>query len=185
MYSKKKQALLIIDMINDFEFKHGEQLIPYAMRAAHTIKSMKEQLKSERIPIIYVNDNYGRWQSDFRHIVSHCAEQPVRGQPIAKLLQPEQDDYFILKPQYSGFFCTPLHLLLDHLSIQSLILTGVTADMCVQFTANDGYMRGYDLHIPADAVASQTNSRNDHALELMKHVLKADISQWSSSYTSK
>ncbi|WP_304523996.1 cysteine hydrolase family protein [Bacillus sp. JCM 19034] len=76
------------------------------------------------------------------------------------------------------FFYTPLQLLLDQLNIQSLILTGVAADMCVQFTANDAYMRGYQIHVPSNAVAAQTETRNEHALQLMKHVLKADVSPW-------
>ena len=100
----------------------------------------------------------------------------MRGSPVAKLLRPdEEDDYFVLKPKHSGFFSTTLHTLLDYLGARTLILAGFTADICVLFTANDAYMRDYHLLIPSDCVASLDPRENEHALEQMKRVLKADI----------
>ncbi|MBP3949871.1 cysteine hydrolase family protein [Bacillus suaedae] len=173
--SDSRYALLVIDMINDFEFSTGKELYPFALEAGKQISILKEKLKAKNIPIIYVNDNYGKWQSDFRHLVSHCVEQPVLGQPIAKMMCPNKEDYFILKPQFSGFFATPLDLLLTHLKVDTLILTGVTGNMCVLFTANDAYMREYKLIIPSDCIASETVDINDQSLQTMKKVLKADI----------
>ncbi|MFC0469587.1 cysteine hydrolase family protein [Halalkalibacter kiskunsagensis] len=178
-----RYALLIIDMINDLEFSSGYQLFPYALQSAKNIATLKERLKKHAIPIIYVNDNYGKWQSDFRYLVSHCLKENVRGKPIAEIMEPEEDDYFVLKPKYSGFFATPLQLLLDHLQVNTLIITGVAGNMCVQFTANDAYMRDYKLYVPADCVASNTIETNDHALQLMEDVLKADISPSSTILT--
>jgi nicotinamidase-related amidase len=171
-----RYALLIIDMINDLEFSSGYKLFPYALQSAKNIATLKNRLKKQGIPIIYVNDNYGKWQSDFRHLVSHCINEDVQGKPIAKIMQPDEEDYFVLKPKYSGFFATPLDLLLDHLHVNTLIITGVAGNMCVQFTANDAYMRDYNLFVPSDCVASNTIETNEHALQLMKNVLKADIS---------
>jgi nicotinamidase-related amidase len=174
--SAPRYALLIIDMINDLEFSSGYQLLPYALTSAKNIATLKRTLKKEGMPVIYVNDNYGKWQSDFRHLVSHCLEENVRGKPIAEIMKPDDDDYFILKPKYSGFFATPLDLLLTHLHVNTLIITGVAGNMCVQFTANDAYMRDYQLMIPSDCVASNTPETNEHALNFMEEVLKADIS---------
>lgn len=176
MNTTPRYALLIIDMINDLEFSSGSNLLPHALDAAGHIAHLKKHLKMQGFPVIYVNDNYGRWQSDFRHLVSHCLNEDVRGKPLAQMMNPEEDDYFILKPQYSGFFATPLDLLLAHLNIDTLILTGVTGDMCVQFTANDAYMRNFKLLIPSDCVASQTTEVNQSAIHTMKAVLKADVS---------
>ncbi len=171
-----RYALLIIDMINDLEFEDGSYLFPHAYETAKNISTLKKRLKHSGIPTIYVNDNYGKWQSDFRTIVEHCIKQDVRGRPIAELMKPEEDDYFVLKPQFSGFFATPLELLLEHLQVDTLILTGVAGNMCVQFTANDAYMRNYKLIIPADCVASNTVETNEEAIHLMRDVLKADVS---------
>jgi nicotinamidase-related amidase len=168
-------ALLLIDVINDLEFPGGESLLQHALPAAHNLASLKKRLKRQGVPIIYVNDNFGRWQSDFKKIVSHCSEDGVRGQPIAELLAPEEDDYFVLKPKHSGFFSTTLDLLLEYLGARTLILTGMAGNNCVLFTANDAYMRDFNLVVASDCVVSIRSEENDYALKQMQQVLKADI----------
>ena len=125
--------------------------------------------------MIYVNDNFGRWRSDFRRQVVHCLRANSRGREIVALLQPEEEDYFVLKPKHSGFFSTTLDTLLRYLGSKTLILTGVAGNFCVLFTANDAYMRDYELIIPSDCTASNTAEENRQALGLMKKFLKADI----------
>src|SRR5919202_793539 len=124
--------------------------------------------------LIDVIDNFGKWQSDFNKLLKHCLEEGVCGKPIAALLKPEEDDYFVLKPKHSGFFSTTLDILLDYLQVKTVILSGLTADICVLFTANDAYMRDFNLIIPEDCVASTDPEENRHALEHMSRVLKAD-----------
>jgi len=99
----------------------------------------------------------------------------VRGRPIAELLRPREEDYFVLKPKHSGFFSTGLDTLLKYLGAQALIITGVATNNCVLFTANDAYMRDFELAIPSDCVAANTDEDNRYALEQMRSVLKADI----------
>ena len=82
---------------------------------AERIAALKRRAKAAGIPAIYVNDNFGRWQSDFNAQVEHCLNDGVRGQPLAELLRPDEDDYFVLKPKHSGFFSTTLDILLDYL----------------------------------------------------------------------
>jgi nicotinamidase-related amidase len=171
---KAEVALLLIDVINDLEFDGGEKLLKYAVSMAEKIAGLKKRARQAEIPIIYVNDNFGRWQSDFNKILKHCLTDDVRGKPLAELLRPEEDDYFVLKPKHSGFFSTTLDTLLDYLKARTLILTGVAANICVLFTANDAYMRDFHLVIPSDCVASNTAEENEHALKLMQQVLKAD-----------
>jgi nicotinamidase-related amidase len=167
-------ALLLIDVINDLEFENGQELLEHALPMARQIATLKRRAKAAGIPAIYVNDNFGRWQSDFNKLLKHCLEDDVRGKPLAEMLRPAEDDYFVLKPKHSGFFSTTLDTLLEYLKARTLILAGVTADICVLFTANDAYMRDFNLVIPADCVASANRAENEHALELMKRVLKAD-----------
>lgn len=168
-------ALLLIDVINDLEFEGGRELLQHALPMAERIAALKRRAKEAGIPAIYVNDNFGKWQSDFNKILTHCLEDDVRGQRLAEILRPKEDDYFVLKPKHSGFFSTTLDTLLEYLQAKTLILTGVTADICVLFTANDAYMRDFNLVIPPDCVASPNEEETEHALELMKRVLKADV----------
>ena len=171
---KSEMALLLIDVINDFEFPDGERLLSQALPAARSIAALKRRVQVDGVPVIYVNDNFGRWRSDFRAQVEHCLRDGVRGQPIAELLRPGDDDYFVLKPKHSGFFSTTLDMLLQYLGVQTIVLTGIAANICVLFTANDAYMRDYHLIVPRDCVASNTEDENRHALEQMADVLKAD-----------
>jgi nicotinamidase-related amidase len=168
-------ALLLIDVINDLEFENGRDLLKHALPMAEKIAALKQHARRAGIPAIYVNDNFGKWQSDFTKLLSHCLEDDVCGKPLAEILRPEEDDYFVLKPKHSGFFSTTLDTLLEYLKARTLILTGLAGNICVLFTANDAYMRDFNLVIPSDCVASNTPEENEHALKLMKTVLKADI----------
>lgn len=168
-------ALLLIDVINDFEFDGGETLLKFALPAGKQIAALKRRAKEIGIPVIYVNDNFGKWQSDLNKIVSHCLKDGVRGEPFVKLVLPDADDYFVLKPKHSGFYCTSLELVLEHTGAHSLILAGIAGNNCVLFTANDAYMRDFKLFIPADCSVSIVAEDNEYALQQMKKVLKADI----------
>ena len=172
---KSDIALLIIDCINDLDFPGNEELLKYVMPMAHQIATLKRHAKLAKVPVIYVNDNFGRWQSNFNTQVEHCLKDNVPGKAIVELLKPEDDDYFVLKPKHSGFFCTSLEILLNHLGAKTLILAGIAGNICVLFTANDAYLRGFKLCVPRDCVASNTENENLAALEQMEKVLKADI----------
>jgi nicotinamidase-related amidase len=129
--------------------------------------------KKAGVPVVYVNDNFGRWKSDFRRTVEHCARHG-RGHEVVESLRPEENDYFVLKPKHSGFFSTTLETLLRYLETQTLILTGIAGNFCVLFTANDAYMRDFDLFVPSDCTVSNTKKENGSALALMRKFLKAD-----------
>jgi isochorismate hydrolase len=171
---KSPVALLIIDTICDFEFEGGAQLFENALPMAKKIAALKKRAKEQKIPCIYVNDNYGKWRSDFKKLLENSLEKENRGAEIAEILKPDEDDYFVLKPKHSGFFSTTLDTLLAYLGAKKLILTGVAANICILFTANDAYMRDFDLIIPADCVASNSQEETDYALRYMAEHLKAD-----------
>jgi nicotinamidase-related amidase len=172
---KSPIALLLIDVINDLDFPEGEQLLAHALPMAKKIVTLKRRAKESHIPVVYVNDNFGRWRSDFNAQVEHCLNDGTRGQEIANLLRPDAEDYFVLKPKHSGFFSTTLDILLGHLDTKVIVLAGMAANICVLFTANDAYMRDFRLVVPNDCVASNSESENRHALKQMQSVLKADI----------
>jgi len=176
---KSEAVLLLIDVINDFDFEEGEQLLKLALPVGKNIAELKKRAKAAGIPSIYVNDNFGRWQSDFKKIVAHCSRDDAKGKSFVKLLLPDDDDYFVLKPKHSGFYSTTLELLLTHLGARNLILTGIAGNNCVLFTANDAYMRDFKLFIPADCVVSNTEQENQHALKQMETALKADVTAGS------
>jgi nicotinamidase-related amidase len=172
---KSDVVLLLIDVINDLEFAGGEKLLPHAIPMADALAALKRRAKAAGIPVIYANDNFGRWRSDFRSLVKHCLEIDVRGKPIVSKLVPEDDDYFVLKPKHSAFFHTNLEILLRYLGAQTLILTGIAGDICVLFSANDAYMRDFEIIVPPDCTASENPDSNWQVLGLMQRVLKAQL----------
>ena len=172
---KSKVALLLIDVINDFEFEDGAKLFKNALPMARKLAALREKAKKENVPVIYVNDNFGKWQSNLKNILEHAIHEKVRGSEIVELLKPdEEEDYFVLKPKNSGFYSTTLDILLEYLQCKTLILTGVATDNCILFTANDAYMRDFSLVVPSDCVAAVDAEENKHALKHIKRVLKAD-----------
>jgi nicotinamidase-related amidase len=168
-------ALLLIDVINDLEFPEGRDLLKSALPMAEKITLLKRRAKEAGIPAIYVNDNFGKWRSDFKKLIRHCLEDRVCGQPLVERLMPEEEDYFVLKPKHSGFYSTTLDVLLDYLGAKILILTGIAGNNCVLFTANDAYLRDFYLAVPSDCVVSNSVEENWSALDQMKKVLKADV----------
>lgn len=168
-------VLLLVDTINDFDFSQGDKLLRFALPAAKRIAALKKRLRRNGVPAIYVNDNFGRWQSDFKRQVELCIGDESLGAEVARLLIPAEDDYFVLKPKHSGFFSTSLDVLLSFLGARKLIITGFAADICVLFTANDAYMRDYEIVVPADCVASETAAARRAACLQMKRFLRADI----------
>jgi nicotinamidase-related amidase len=172
---KSPVALLLIDVINDLDFPEGRELLEHALPMAKRIAALVERARKSEVPVVYVNDNFGRWRSDFSAQVEHCLAEECIGRPISRLLKPTPNDYFVLKPKHSGFFCTTLDLLLRHLEARTLIFTGVAADICVLFTANDAYLHGYKIVVPRDCVAANARDKTDMALTQMGSILKAKI----------
>jgi nicotinamidase-related amidase len=164
-------ALILIDVINDMEFESGKALLENALPAARNLARLKARAKDAGVPVIYVNDNFGKWRSDFRQQLGHVLEDGVLGEPIAKLLRPDDQDYFVLKAKHSGFYHTQLDLLIDYLQVRTVVLAGFATDMCVLFTASDAYLRDLEIIVPADCSASVSKENHENALEHMSRVL--------------
>ncbi len=159
-----KTALLILDMINTLDFPEAPRLLKTALPAAVAIQKLRIRLRKKNIPVIFVNDNFGHWRSNWHEVYDLCTSDKSRGKEIAHLLKPEKDDYFILKPKHSGFFETALDALLKDLKVSHLVITGIAGNICVLFTANDGHMREYKITVVKDCVAS--NSARDQSFAL-------------------
>jgi nicotinamidase-related amidase len=169
-------ALLLIDMINDLAFPEGGRLLRRALPMAERLAELAARARRARVPVIWVNDNFGRWRSDFRTLIAHCVRPGARSRPIIeRLAPPASEDYFVVKPKHSGFFDTTLELLLRHLGTRTVVLTGMATEICVLFTANDAYMRDFEIVIPRDGVASSNTAGHTQALALMQSALKARI----------
>jgi nicotinamidase-related amidase len=168
-------ALLLVDVVNPMDFDGADALLPHAVRAAKAIAALKRRTRDAGIPTIYVNDNFDQWHLGFRELVEYHRRPEARGRELIEIVAPDaSSDHFVLKPMHSGFFQTPLEVLLQRLGARTLIVTGIAADICVWATAHDARMRDYDLLIPADCVAAEQVEWTRSTLARAERVLHAD-----------
>ncbi len=161
-------ALLIIDMISSWDFVDADKLARAAVAVAPRIATLKRRCARAGVPAVYVNDNRGRWRSEFRELVRDSVAESEIGASIAQSLTPGDDDYSVLKPKHSAFYATPLDLLLRHLRAHRLIVTGVASDQCILMSASEAKMRDYEVVVPGDCVGAQTAARNAAALRHLR-----------------
>ena len=137
----------------------------------------------------YRVDHPGVQPYEILQVLEHAVQA---GNPVSERLVPGQEDYFIIKPQFSGFYATNLPVLLPKLGVSRLIITGVATDICILFTAADAHMRDYALWVPEDAVAA-ADERGTWALEIMRGSMGAEtrptaelsIENWRSALDEK
>jgi nicotinamidase-related amidase len=96
-------------------------------------------------------------------LLGRCIEG--KGGQFVQPLLPDSEDYFVLKPMHSAFYMTPLEVLLRHLQVETLILTGLTSNSCITATAHDANMRGFEIFIPPDCSCARTAKDHTQALE--------------------
>lgn len=171
---KSPVALIIVDVINDLEFEGGEALLQNVLPMAERLAALAERAREAGIAVIYVNDNFGKWRSDFRALLDHCRNENVRGRQLAEILAPKNSDYFVLKPKHSGFFSTTLDTLMEYLHVETIVIGGLTTDRCVLFTASDAHMRDLHIFVPEDCCAADSEEHHRDAITMIQRVLGAD-----------
>jgi nicotinamidase-related amidase len=155
-------ALLLIDVLTTFQFPDGDAILQSALRMRDALVKLKTRARQARIPVLYVNDNFGDWRSEKEVLMGRCLE--AKGAQFIRPLLPDSEDYFVLKPMHSAFYMTPLEVLLQHLQVETLILTGLTSNSCITITAHDANMRGFDIYIPQDCSCARSAEEHTQAL---------------------
>lgn len=169
-------ALIILDMINLFDFEGGKALATQAKEIVGPIDALRQAFTKRKLPVVFVNDNFMDWNRDFPELVAVCAHPANLGSFVIERLRPATSDYYILKPKHSAFLCTALPVILGDLKVSQLVITGIATDSCVLITAQDAHMRDYEVIVPKDCVAAQTAARSARALQLMRDSMKVDTS---------
>ena len=172
----RETALLIVDFVSDFDFEDGELLFRRSREAVKNVSILKKKIKRINAPVIYVNDELGNGRTALEDDLSKLEGRSAKAAEIMSSIRPEDDDHWIVKPQRSGFYGTPLGNLLLSLGVSSVIVAGVTTDICVLFTAHDAYMRGYAVSVPSDCRAALEDSHHKDALRFLERVADIDSS---------
>jgi nicotinamidase-related amidase len=148
-----RTAVVALDLISDFEFPDGPRVRRALAARAPAITHLLSRAREHGVPVIYANDNVGPWRSDAPALLARCTDPRRAGATLIRSLAPRGDDSIVLKPRHSAFFGTPLVALLDHHRVDTLVLTGVSAESCVWMTACDAHTRALRLIVPADTIA--------------------------------
>ncbi len=168
------KALIINDMENDFVHEKGALRADKAIMCVEPIKKLKTLMKKEGAPVIYVCDTHFKNDKEFEKWGSHTVDG-TWGAEIIDDLKPDEDDYVIKKWRYSAFYATPLDMLLRHLNVDTIVLTGVLTDVCIQHTTADAYFRGYKTVVPRSCTTTVTEERKETALTFIKQMYDAEI----------
>ncbi len=166
-------ALVVIDMLNAYDFDDADKLAESVREALPNIRHLIERARDEGVPIVYVNDNYGDWNSSAEELY----ETARRGRfpDLVEEIAPGDDVKFVIKGKHSIFYGTPFEYLLKELDVDRLVLTGQVTEQCVLYSALDAYIRDIDVAVPRDAVAHIHEDLADAAFRMMEVNMSADV----------
>ncbi len=172
----KNEALLIIDMLNDFIRPGAPLEVPDARVTIPVVRREIDRARTVGMPILYLCDSHVRNDKEFtRFGWPEHAVRGTKGADVVAELKPAPSDIVILKDSYSGFFGTRLEEVLKKLKLDSLRIVGCVTNICVLFTAADAVLRGYAVTVVEDGVSGLAREDHDAALRIMKNVLGAAV----------
>lgn len=172
---RDRTAVLLIDVVNHFEFPDGPELLRNALKISPAIARLKTRARRAGVATIYVNDNFGQWRTDIHKLLTYCVRSSAVGSQFVRAVRPDDEDYFVLKPMHSAFYQTPLEALLRFLGVSSLILSGISTNSCIVCTAHDANMRNLDLIVASDCCAASGNREHIQALRHIQQTTAAKV----------
>jgi nicotinamidase-related amidase len=167
-------ALVVVDMLNTYDFDDGDDLAANVRDTIPNIRTLLDRAADEDVPVIYVNDNYGDWNSSADELVHRGLEG--RFPDLVEPIRPPDGASFVIKARHTIFFGTPLEYLLAERDIDRLVLAGQVTEQCILYSALDAYVRRIEVAVPADACAHIHQDLADAALKMMQRNMGADVS---------
>ena len=166
-------ALIVTDMLNTYEHDDADALAESVSKAVGAIGSLIAAARDRELPLIYVNDNYGDWNSSSEELANRAmeGEHPELVEPVL----PPEGSMFVIKARHTVFYETPLAYLLAQLGVGSIVLVGQVTEQCILYSALDAYVRHLDVAVPPDAVAHIHPDLADAALKMMERNMSARV----------
>jgi nicotinamidase-related amidase len=166
-------ALLVVDMLNPYEHPEADRLAERVAAALPGVETLLRRAGEAETPVIYVNDNYGDWNSSSEELARSAREgaHPELVEPVL----PTEGQSFVIKARHSTFYETPLEYLLDQMGIGRIVFAGQVTEQCILYSALDAHVRHFDVVIPTDAVAAIYDELGEAALQLMERNMSAEL----------
>lgn len=169
-----RAALLVVDVLNTFRHADGDRLLASLEQRVDALERAIADARARGLPVIYVNDNWGRWDGDAPALVRDAVERGLGG-PLVARLAPQPGDRFVVKPGYSGFDYTPLGPLLDSLGVERVAIVGAATEMCVRDTAIDASRLGLGTAVLRDGCITTDPALEGLALESLARLARVQV----------
>jgi nicotinamidase-related amidase len=171
--SDSRTALVVVDMLNPYDHEDAEKLAANVAEIVEPLQGLIARAGDEGAEVIYVNDNYGDWDSS-REKLTEAALGGEHPELIEPILPPEGSD-FVVKARHTIFYGTPLEYLLGQRDIERLVMTGQVTEQCILYSALDAYVRHLEVTVPRDCVAHIHERLGEAALEMMERNMGAEV----------
>jgi nicotinamidase-related amidase len=168
-----RDALLLVDILNDFEHEDGDRLLESFRERQPALVEAIERARAEDVPVVYANDNYGVWDGDAPGLIRRALQG--RGGDLVEPVAPNEGETFVVKPRYSAFDHTPLELILRDLEVERLLLAGMSTEGCVAQTTIGARELGFKVSVLATACATVDERIERVALEYLEQVSGARV----------
>jgi nicotinamidase-related amidase len=166
-------ALLVVDMISPYDHEDADDLAVRAAEAIEPLTVLAGRARESDVPVIYVNDNYGDWNSSADELAEHALQG--RHPELVKPVLPREGDLFVIKARHSVFYQTPLEYLLHQLETERLVFAGQATEQCILYSALDAYVRHFDVVVARDACAAIVSELAEAALQMIERNMRGEI----------
>lgn len=168
-------ALVVVDMLSPYDHDDADLLAANAEPIVPVVASLVERARDEEIEVVYVNDNFGDWNSSSEEVAARALDghRPDLVEPVI----PPRGSSFVIKARHTIFYETPLEYLLRQKGIGRIVLTGQVTEQCILYSALDAYVRHIPVAVPRDAVAHIHDHLADAALEMMERNMGAELDE--------
>ena len=170
---KGASALLVVDMLNPYDHPDSDRLAEQVAATLPGVETVLRRAGEAEAPVVYVNDNYGDWNSSSEELARSAIEG--RHPELVEPILPAEGQSFVVKARHSTFYETPLEYLLDQMGVGRLVLAGQVTEQCILYSALDAYVRHFDVAIATDAVAAIHDDLGEAALKMMERNMSAEL----------
>jgi nicotinamidase-related amidase len=167
-------ALIVVDMINAYDHPDAEHLVRSVEKALPPMRALIRRARDEGVPVIYVNDNFGKWRSHHDELLDAVLQGPHAA--LVEPIRPDDESLFVVKARHSIFYETPLEYLLFQRGVRRIVLCGQVTEQCVLYSALDAHIRHFQVGVARDAVAHIHPDLAEAALEMMTRNMSAEVS---------
>lgn len=168
----KNSAIVILDMT--YDFVHGDLKTPRALTVIEPLKKLIAYAHKNSLPVIYVSDAHLDVDRELEIWGPHSMKG-TRGAEIIAELEVDKRDYLLEKRTYSGFFETGLDMLLRSLKVDTVVVTGLHANMCCRHTSADAYALGYKIIVPKETTNAFSEEEYQDGLAYLSRMYKAEV----------